>query len=454
MTRFSISALLILVCAAHSAAENHTNQPNIVLVLFDDIGYGQPTSFRVESEFRMPNLDQMAAEGMRFTDAHSAAANCTPTRYGLLTGRYPFRIGQFGVLKTYSPPIIPSTQPTVASFLKQHGYHTACIGKWHLGMNWVDGEPGPENQPPIGARHTGGPNEVGFDYFYGFTHARNIGSIIEQDRVVANVDSVENQPLMIQKATQYLEQRASKEAPFFLYFPMCPPHNPIVPAPNFVGKGGIKGKESRYSDWVFQGDHMLGQILDTLKRTGLSENTLVIATGDNGAAKRDYPPLRDSKSSIYEGGHREPFVALWPGKIQPNTVNQQTICLNDLFATCADLLQVQLPKTAAEDSVSILPYLFGTATKPVREATVHQSPAGLAIRKGEWKMIFHRSGKRELFNLESDLSETEDCSATHVAIREGMTELLQSYIDRGRSTPGPKRKNDFKFSLSFQKLGE
>ena len=128
---------------------------------------------------------------MRFTDAHSAAANCTPTRYGVLTGRYPCRIGQFGVLKTYSPPIIPQERLTVASFLKQHGYHTACIGKWHLGMNWVDGKPGSENQLPIGAKMTDGPNEVGFDYFYGFTHARNIGSIIEQNEVVSIVEAVE-----------------------------------------------------------------------------------------------------------------------------------------------------------------------------------------------------------------------------------------------------------------------
>ena len=151
------------------------------------MGYGQPKSYRADSAFKTPNLDHLAKEGMRFTDAHSAAANCTPTRYGVLTGRYPSRIGQFGVLKTYSAPIIPKSRLTVASFLKGRGYHTACIGKWHLGMKWVDGMPGTEKQLPIGAQLTDGPNALGFDYFYGFTHARNIGSIIEQDRVVANV---------------------------------------------------------------------------------------------------------------------------------------------------------------------------------------------------------------------------------------------------------------------------
>jgi len=210
------------------------DRPNIVFVLFDDIGYGQQKSYRADSTFKTPNINRLAKEGIRFTDAHSAAANCTPTRYGVLTGHYPCRIGQFGVLKTYSAPIIPKTRLTVASFLKGQGYHTACIGKWHLGMNWVDGKPGTEKQLRIGARLTDGPNALGFDYFYGFTHARNIGSIIEQDRVVANVKGVENQPLMIAKALKYIEERSKEKKPFFLYFPMCPPHSPIVPA---AGRG-------------------------------------------------------------------------------------------------------------------------------------------------------------------------------------------------------------------------
>jgi arylsulfatase A len=453
MTRFFTATMLFVAVAANSQANNHPNKPNIVFVLFDDIGYGQPTSYRGESEFRTPNINRLAREGMQFTDAHSAAANCTPTRYGVLTGRYPCRIGQFGVLKTYSPPIIPKERLTVASFLKRQGYHTACIGKWHLGMNWVDGKPGSDNKLPIGARLTDGPNSVGFDYFYGFTHASNIGSIIEQDRVVANVERVENQPLMIRKAIEYIEQRDGTGQPFFLYFPMCPPHNPIVPAPEFVDQGGVTGKESRYGDWVYQGDHMLGQILDALERTGVAKNTLVIATGDNGAAKRPYPPLREAKSSIYEGGHREPFVARWPGKIDPGSVNHQTICLNDLVATCADILKAKLPEDAAEDSVSMLPCLLGTATEPIREATVHQAPGGLAIRQGAWKLVFHRNGSPELFNLTSDVSETMDVSAENDDVVERLTRLMQSYIDRGRSTPGAAQQNDFELSVSFAKGG-
>ena len=171
-------------------------------------------------------LDRLAQQGMRFTDAHSASAVCTPTRYGVLTGRYPSRLGQFGVLTTFSKPIIPATRMTVASMLKQHGYTTATIGKWHLGMNWVDGKPGTEKEVPLGAKMTAGPNAIGFDYFYGFTHARNIGTIIEQDRVVAHVKEVQNQPRMIKKAVEWIGAR-KKDEPFFLYFPMCPPHEPM-----------------------------------------------------------------------------------------------------------------------------------------------------------------------------------------------------------------------------------
>ena len=429
-----------------------TPAPNIVFVLFDDMGYGQPPSYRADSPFKTPHIDRLARQGMRFTDAHSAAANCTPTRYGVLTGRYPCRIGQYGVLKTYSAPIIPKTRLTVASFLKGKGYHTACIGKWHLGMNWVDGKPGTENQLPIGARMTDGPNALGFDYFYGFTHARNIGSIIEQDRVVANVKGIENQPMMIKKALQYLEDRSKEKKPFFLYFPMCPPHSPIVPAVEFEGKSGMDGKEGKYGDWVYQGDHMLGQLMDALERTGQDKNTLLIATGDNGAARRPYPPLREAKSSIYEGGHREPFVARWPGKIKAGSVNHNVICLNDLFATCADLLGADLPANAAEDSVSILPALLGKADGPLREGTINQAPAGLAIRQGPWKYITFRSGTRELYNLKEDISETKDVSETNTEVAARLEKIMQSYFDRGRSTPGPVQKKEF--DLPFGRKSE
>ncbi len=439
--------MLAAMIALASSIAGAVERPNIVFVLFDDFGWGQPPSNREGSPFKTPSIDRLAREGMRFTDAHSAAASCTPTRYGLLTGRYPSRIGQFGVLNTYSPPIIPKERLTVAAFLKGQGYHTACIGKWHLGLSWKGEKEARPDTPPIGASFEDGPNALGFDYFYGFTHARNIGCILEQDAVVSHVERIRNQPLMMAKALEYIDEQARPgKQPFFLYFPMCPPHNPVVPAPEFTGKGGLTGKEGKYADWVYQGDHMLGQILEALEKKGLADSTLVIATGDNGAAKRPYPPLRAAKSSIYEGGHREPFVARWPGRIKPGSVCPELVCLNDLFATCADILEENLPPGAGEDSVSILPLLEGRPG-PVREAVVHQASGGLALRQGPWKQIFHRDGRRELFNLREDIGETKDLSASRSEVSAKLTALMQHYIDRGRSTPGPAQKNDFAVTL-------
>ena len=425
--KFEFAIMLVLAAAIPVVSAAAQSKPNVVFVLFDDMGYGEPGCYRAESKLKTPRLDRLAAEGMRFTDAHSASAVCTPTRYGLLTGRYPARIGQFGVLQTFDPPIIPESRLTVASLLKQHGYATACIGKWHLGIDW-EGDPKGAKQLPIGTRMTSGPNALGFDDFFGFTHARNIGMLIEQGEVVERVAAVDNQPRMIAKAVEWLGQRKPDE-PFFLYFPMCPPHTPVVPASEFVGKSGASDTVKNnpvYGDWVFQGDHMLGSILDALDRHGLAENTLVIATADNGASERPYPPLRAAKTSIYEGGHRVPFVVRWPGKIRPGTVSDQTICLNDLIATCAEILGAELPADAGEDSVSILPALLEKAEAPLREATVHQSYKGdLAIRKGPWKLIFHKGGGRELYHLGNDIGESQDLAAEHPEVVAELAALMK-----------------------------
>lgn len=446
----SAAFLIVLQSAAH-AANTPLPKPNIIFVLFDDLGWGQPQCYNRDSALRTPNLDRLTAQGMRFTDAHTAAAVCTPTRYGVLTGRYPSRIGQFGVLTTFSKPIIPATRMTVASLLKQQGYSTACVGKWHLGMDWIDGKPGSEKQVPLGAKMTGGPKSLGFDYFCGFTHARNIGTVIEQDRVVAHVEPVENQPLMAKKAVEWIDQQKPGQ-PFFLYFPLGIPHEPIVPSAEFAEKSGatdVVKNDPKYGDWLYEGDAILGQIMSALERNHLAENTLLIVSSDNGAEHRSYAPLRESKRSIYEGGHRVPFVARWPGKVQAGSVNEHTVCLNDLLATSAELTGAKIPHTAAEDSVSLLPELLGTAPQGTREVTIHQSADGdLAIRQGPWKAIFHKDGRRELFNLADDLSETMDVLAANQDTVTKLTELMQSCIDRGRSTPGETQKNDFNLKLS------
>ena len=443
---------LFAIVAIFTLTSEGREKPNILFVLFDDMGYGEPTSYRATSLFKTPNINRLAKEGMRFTDAHSSAASCTPTRYGFLTGRYPHRIGQFGVLSTFSPPLIPDTRLTIASYLKRNGYTTACIGKWHLGMNWdrpkTKGKNKTKEKLKIGEKMTGGPNAIGFEYFYGFTHARNIQTVIEQDTVVREVKPVENQPLMIARAVDFLkEQSSNKEKPFFLYFPMCPPHKPVVPAPEYVGKGGGGGKGS-YGDWVYQGDSMLGQLLDTLESTGLANNTLVLVSADNGAAGRDYPPLRDNKGSIYEGGHREPFLAKWPGRIKPGSTSDQIISITDIFATCSEIIGVPLPDNAGEDSVSFLDCLFGKQVGPFRDASVQQSgKKAFAIRKGKWKLIVHGDNKRELFDLNLDLGETNNIIRTHPQVAAELASLLQSYLDRGRSTPGKAQPLEYKISL-------
>ena len=441
----SAVTLLLILCAKVMAGETPKSKPNIIFVLFDDMGYGEPQCYRADSEFKTPNLDRLAREGMRFTDAHAAASVCTPTRYGVLTGRYPSRIGQYGVLTTFSPPIIERERVTVASLLKQEGYHTACIGKWHLGMKWDDVNTDKKSKSePIGTVATEGPITRGFDLFDGYTHARNIGMIMEQDKVAANLPSDAVQPMLGTKAVAYIDERAKAGGPFFLYLPLSTPHLPIVPALEFLGKSGAHA----YGDWLYEGDWVLGQVLDALERNHIADNTLVIATSDNGAAKRVYAPLRGAKTSIYEGGHRVPFLASWPGKIKAGSTCDDIVCLNDLIATSAEIVGAKLPDNAGEDSVSILPDLLGTATGPVREATVHQSPGGdLAIRQGAWKLIFTKAGKRELYNLQADLGEKNDVAAANPEVVEKLAALMQHYIDNGRSTPGAAQQNGVEMHL-------
>lgn len=432
MTQYMALVLFVLILAVgvSRADTAKPDRPNVVFILFDDLGYGEPPSFRAGSPFKMPNLDRLAQEGMRFTDAHSASAVCTPTRYGVLTGRYPWRIGQFGVLSHNSPPIIPADRLTVASLMQAQGYDTACFGKWHLGMN-IDGD-----------KVADGPITRGFDTFFGYTEARSIKMLIEQNQVAMDVAPVEAAPIIEKKTVAYIDEHAKKARPFFLYVALSQPHTPIVPSVEFQGKSGSK----EYGDWMMQGDATVGKILDALERNRIAGNTLVLVTSDNGAASRSYAPLKGAKTSIWEGGHREPFFARWPGKIKPGSACDDTICLNDLLATCADIVGAKLPDNAGEDSISILPDLLGTATGPVREATVHQSLYGdIAIRQGEWKLIFMISGAKELYNLKNDLSETVDLAAERPEVVARLTALMQRYIDNGRSTAGAPQKGSAGF---------
>jgi arylsulfatase A-like enzyme len=416
--------------------------PNIVVVLADDLGYGDVRCFNPEGKIATPNLDRLASEGIRFTDAHTSSAVCTPTRYGLLTGRYNWRTRlQSGVLGGLSPRLIEPGRTTVASLLKPHGYHTACVGKWHLGMDWVrlpgksvtelNIEPREQVWNVDYARPiTNGPNSVGFDEYYGIAASLDMVpyTFIKDDRVTVLPTEDRDFPLFLGRAqgrcrqgpaapgfdvgdvlpelsrqvVEYVGRRAAdakQGRPFFLYWPLASPHTPIAPAPGWRGKSGL----NYYGDFVMQTDRAVGDLLEALDRLGLAENTLVFLTSDNGCSPQaDFPALlakghnpshvfRGHKADIYEGGHRVPFIVRWPGRVAPGGVSDQVICLTDVLATCAEVVGARLPDRAGEDSVSLLPVLRGVgsgrADGPLHEAVVHHSINGsFAIRQGKWKL--------------------------------------------------------------------
>jgi arylsulfatase A len=427
---FVVSAILVPILQ-YSCSDSGRDKPNIVFILADDMGYGDLHCQNPESKVPTPVLDKLAEQGMRFTDAHSPSSVCTPTRYGILTGRYCWRSRlKSSVLWEWDEPLIEDGRLTVAQFLKDKGYTTACIGKWHLGWDWptTDGRTakagGGRNvdfSRPIG----GGPTAVGFDYYFG-DDVPNFPPycFIENDRTVgvpteSKPDGMfgipgpmmkgwklENvMPAITRKAVEYIEQctEGSQRDPFFLYFSLTAPHTPIAPAGVYIGKS----RAGRYGDYVYQVDWTVGEILRALERQGVAENTLVIFTSDNGSPGRDGSnmngainsvrkyghnpsrPWRGIKADIWEGGHRVPFVARWPERIPAGQTNDELICLVDFMATVAAILGERLPGGAAEDSFDLLPALFGVERdKPVREEVIHHSMDGLfSIRRGRWKLI-------------------------------------------------------------------
>jgi arylsulfatase A-like enzyme len=483
--------------------------PNIVFILADDLGYGDLGCYNKDSKIPTPCLDQLASEGMRFTDAHSPSSVCTPTRYALLTGRYAWRTRlQRNVLGPWDKPLIASDRLTVGKLLQQHGYATACIGKWHLGQNYstVDGK-----QPIGGAKNalsnvdfaqpiSDGPITRGFDHYFG-TNVPNYPPycFINNDRTVGNPSILAKGgdfnipgpmvpgwklknilPEMTRHAVQWVEDTAKTQKPFFLYFSLTSPHYPVVPATEFIGKS----KAGEYGDFVHQTDWSVGQVLDAIKRSGIANNTLIIFTSDNGAevtgevnpgvydrvqkfGHRSSGELRGAKRDAWEGGHRVPFIARWPGKIQSGVESKETMCHVDFIATVAAILGEKLPNNAGEDSVNVLPVLLGEKlTTHVREATVHHSARGkFAIRKGDWVLIDAASGDDngargepqwlkdersyiahsqtgELYNLREDIAQRYNRFAEKPELVSELKTLLEKYKSEGRSTPGESQQND------------
>jgi arylsulfatase A-like enzyme len=463
--------------------------PNIVFVLADDMGYGDPRCYNRESKIPTPNMDRLAAEGVRFTDAHSPSAVCTPTRYGVLTGRYCWRtrLKKEVFWSGYDEPLIEPTRLTVASLLKSHGYAAGCIGKWHLGMNFAQkGGPGfvrgktSHMSGGGGVRDVdfskpiqGGPTDLGFDYYFGLAAGINLEPFcfIENNRTVglpsgwrekdtptSPGDSARGShegwmtegwkdqevgPAQASKGVAFIERCHKKNPaqPFFLYFATQSPHQPCTPPPFIRGKSAAGAR----GDMVAEFDWTVGEIMKALERLNLAGNTLLIATSDNGGVRADDDGndhghkscgnLRGFKASLYEGGHRVPFIARWPGKIPPGTTSDQIICLTDLMATCAAIAGTELHDSAGEDSFNILPVLLQPrAEKPVREAIVHHDYSGnFAMRRGVWKLI--QVAKPELYNLQDDPAEKNNLYAENADIANRLAELLEKYQREGHSRP-------------------
>ncbi|MGE0019381.1 MAG: arylsulfatase [Draconibacterium sp.] len=478
----TIVFLLVSVIVAYS------QKPNIVFILADDLGYGDVSCLNEDGQIRTPNIDRLAETGVVFTDAHAAAATGKPTRYGILTGRYPFRNQKNRKLQTvYAPPLFDANEITMPSMLKKQGYKTACFGKWNLGFNWqtVDSLP-PSNKMghyniDFNAEITGGPCDFGFDYFFGvdapdlppftFIENRKVFSIPKMyytEHVYAGCQPGmgvfdwkmdEILPEIKIRTVEYISKAASGSTPFFLFLPITSPHAPIAPSSPYIGFSGLNAN----ADFVLETDDFVGAVLDALEKNGLTENTIVVFTSDNGCSPQagfgeletlGHNPnyiFRGHKADLFEGGHHVPCMVRWPAKInEPRKVNQ-TICLNDFMTTFAAVSNYALSANEAEDSYNILPLLLGPETDEIiREATVHQSIDGsLAIRKGDWKLLLcagsggwsaPKPGKEEeglppiqLYNLKTDPGESINLQAKHPDKVKELRTLLDKYIKQGRS---------------------
>jgi arylsulfatase A len=475
-----------------------TAKPNILILYADDMGYGDLGANNPASRIPTPNLDRLAAEGLRFTDGHSSSGVCTPSRYAMLTGRHHWR-DFHGIAGAFDGPVFKPGQLTMPAMLRQQGYATACIGKWHLGMDWdairIPGTPKKTIQHSDfdwTKKFPGGPVDHGFDYYFG-DNVINFPPYawIENDRLVAPPDTTLTNvpgkpkegawecrpgparsdwdfyqvlPTLTRKGVEYIQSRKNKAQPFFLYFPLPSPHAPIVPTDAFDGKS----KAGAYGDYVAETDDMCGQLLAALRQSGLESNTIVIFSADNGpefyAYARDErfdhwsaAPFRGLKRDIYEGGHHVPFVIKWPGVTKAGAVTHALMSQVDLMATFAALGNFDLPKNAAEDSFNFAPWLKGETKTPPRSTMVHNTNAkDYAIRDGDWLLVDAKSGAArratpawdkkhhqppdddlpvELYNLKDDIGQRHNLAAGHPEKVAELQALLKKVRDQGHSSP-------------------
>ncbi|MDX2445010.1 MAG: arylsulfatase [Bacteroidales bacterium] len=444
----STSALMVLTFLSlmlifTNCSKVEYKKPNIIIIYADDMGYGDLNCQNPNSKIPTPNLDKLASEGMRFTDAHSSSGICSPSRFALLTGTYHWR-RQHGIVGPFGKPFFKDTDITLAQILKTKGYTTACIGKWHLGWDWeFKNEPSGEIMQWGKMRKVylpkdidwskpvaGGPLDRGFDYYFGD------GTInfppyawVENDRIVEvpteeldinniGFDTKEGSwefrpgpavqgwnpydvlPTLTQKTIEWIKRHDEEQA-FFLYFALPSPHAPIIPNDEFDGKSQAGG----YGDFMVQTDWVAGQILKTIKEKGLEENTIIIFSADNGTESYAWEraenyghfsmgDFRGLKRDVWEGGHHVPFIIKWPGKVEAGSISNEVISQLDIMATLARITGIDLPKNAAPDSYDFLPVIKGEKYKsPIREATVHNTYENKwGIRKGKWLYINDQSG--------------------------------------------------------------
>ncbi|MBP7141413.1 MAG: arylsulfatase [Opitutaceae bacterium] len=490
-----LAGLLLPLVGVTAPAASSTDRPNIVVIYADDLGIGDVSCYNAHSAWQTPHIDRLAREGVLFTDAHSASALCTPSRYALLTGRYAWR-GKLkhGVLQGYDSPLLEPNRLTIADFLHAHGYATAAIGKWHLGLAWR--RPGPRAQDvDFGSSFGGGPLAHGFDHFFGISASLDMppyvwlrdnrateipaGQVGDSDPprlwragpIASSFRMEEVQPQLIAEAMDWMRNRAKAGdgRPFFLYLALAAPHTPTLPTAGYAGRTGT----TDYGDFVTQVDADVGRLLDAISQSGLKDNTLVLFTSDNGFApaaglsdlqRIGHDPsagYRGYKSDLYEGGHRIPFIVHGKGVTEPGRRSPALVGQLDLFATCAALLGVRLPENAAEDSVSFLPSLR-KASATGRDTIVNHSGEGrFAIREGRWKLLlWPGSGgwspptdkpsrwlkteatdlaslpRYQLFDLEKDPAETTNLAEQNPDLVQRLARRLCADIERGRSTPG------------------
>ncbi len=476
--------LLLLAALSFSSVFGEVQKSNIVFIFADDLGYGDIQCLNPNrGKIPTPGVDLLAAEGLIFTDAHTTSSVCTPSRYGLLTGRYNWRSKlQKFVLSNAEEPLIASDRMTLGNLLQQQGYQTACIGKWHLGFKFdVADDFVPKKVKlsagfPVGTKIIDGPQTRGFDYYFGFHHARWMSTLIEKDEIIAEIDVIEMLPRMQDKAIGYINDygNSKREKPFFLYLPLGSPHTPIVPSAEWQGKSPL----GPYGDFVMQSDAVVGAVINTLKANDLDGDTLVIFSSDNGcskAAKIDkliegghYPSanLRGSKADLWDGGHRVPFVMRWPnGPIQAGTRSDELISLVDVFATFSEMQGVALPEHQAEDSFSFLPAISGGKLDVNRKGVIHHSISGLfALRNNQYKLLLcPGSGgwsspkdsearkeslpEMQLYDMSIDVSEQNNLINEKPEVAEMMLKTLKLYVANGRTREGTGSANDVEVDL-------